>query len=137
MLKIFFPKENNRIQISSDARGLDNFFVNFFSIFFLKKVMAMFEVDFIFCCPCFVLAFPIWDFKNFVEFFHFIYRRNRREACDIVNFPSKKNMLVSCFLHLSAAMDLDSLECLHCNTCVFYRVVLDDGPYAIRKSYSC
>ena len=80
--------------------------------------MATFEVDFIFCCPCFVTS--VFDLrfynlrKNF-EFSHFIHRRNRREAFDIDNFPGERTMFVSCFMHLSDEMVLDSLECLHYN----------------------
>ena len=140
MLKIFFPKENNRIQISSDARGLDNFFVNFFSIFFLKKVMAMFEVDFIFCCPC--LVSNIFDsrfmgYKKFFEFTCFVHRRNPKKVFDIDSFKKDSSLLITCFEHLCSSMYFGKCVCLHYNRATFYHMIVENMSYPIRKCYSC
>ena len=102
--------------------------------------MATFEVDFIFCCPCFVTSlFNLisHNLRKNLEFSHLFIGEIEERCLTLTIFQVNETMFVSYFMHLSDAMDLDSLECLHYNRRVFYRVVLGDGPYAERKCYSC
>ena len=97
--------------------------------------MARFEVDFIFCCPCF---FPnifesrfhaIKSIKKKFEFAYFVHRRHPKKPFNIDSFKSEKSKFVCCFDHLAEAMYLDTVDCLQYYKSVFYRVVLDNRHY--------
>ena len=105
-----------------------------------KKVMVIFEVDFIFCCPCFVPDIFYWRFiaykKNF-EFACFVHRRNPRKVFDIDDSKKEGSMLITCFEHFFEAMYFDTFDCLHYYRATFYQVVVGNSPYPKKKCYSC
>ena len=58
--------------------------------------MAIYKVDFIFCCPCFVddvseTGYFLYT-KNY-EFVHFIRKRHPKMFFDVDEFQDEKNML--------------------------------------------
>ena len=85
--------------------------------------MTIFEVDFIFCCSCFVPGIFKLSFhaikKNF-EFAYFMHRKHPKKPSDINNFKEKKSMFVCCFDHLAEVMYLDTLNYLYYYKSVFY-----------------
>ena len=99
--------------------------------------MAIYGVDFIFCCPCYVdniFDIRYLPYKQRYEFVHFIRRRHLRHLFDVDDFKEKKTMLISCFLHFADSMYLDSLECLHYNRGVYYQIRLDNNSLFDKKS---
>ena len=102
--------------------------------------MAIFEVDFIFCCPCFVpdiFKSRFHEIRRNFEFSSFVHRRHLKKPFDIDNFREQKSMFVCCFDHLAEAIYLDFVDCLHYYKSIFYRVLLDNYHYPKRKSYIC
>ena len=71
--------------------------------------MVTFEVNFIFCCPCFIPDIFETRFhsikKNF-EFGHSVHRRHPKKPFDIKNFAKGKSMFVCCFDHLTEAVSI-------------------------------
>ena len=99
--------------------------------------MTIYGVNFIFCCPCYVddiFDISCLSYKQNYEFVHFIRRRDPRPLFDVDDFKEKKTMLVSCFLHSTDSMYLDSLECLHYNRRVYYQIRLDNNSLFDKKS---
>ena len=102
--------------------------------------MAIFEVGLIFCCPCFIpniFETRFQSTKNNFEFPHFMHWRHPKKPFDINNFAKGKSMCVCYFDHLTEAMYLHTVNCLHYRKSVFYRVVLDNCQYPRRKCYTC
>ena len=102
--------------------------------------MAMFEVDFIFCCPC--LVSNIFDsrfmgYKKFFEFTCFVHRRNPKKVFDIDSFKKDSSLLITCFEHLCSSMYFGKCVCLHYNRATFYHMIVENMSYPIRKCYSC
>ena len=92
--------------------------------------MAIFEVDFIFCCPCFfddISETEYFPYTKNYEFVHFIRKRHSKMLFDADEFQDEKTMLISCFIHFADSVYLDSLESLHYNKKVYYCVKLDDN----------
>ena len=92
-----------------------------------KQVMAIFEVDFIFCCPCFIddiFETRYFSYIKKYEFEHFVRRRHPKELFDVDDFQDEKTILISYFIHFGDSMYLDLLECLQYNKKVYYRINL-------------
>ena len=94
--------------------------------------MAIFEVDFIFKCPCFVSN--IFDsrfmgYKKIFEFTCFVHRRNPKKVFDIDNFKKDNSMLITCFEHLCSLMFFNKCVCLLYNRETFCRMTVDNMPY--------
>ena len=101
---------------------------------------AIFEVDFIFCCPCFfsgIFHARFMVYKTFFEYTCLVHRRNSNKTFDVDNFRKDASMLITCFEHLYVAMHFDTVEWLHYNRSTFYRVVVDNSIYPKRKCYHC
>ena len=102
--------------------------------------MAIFDVEIIFCCPCFVsniIPAMFLDYKVNYEFASFVNRRNPKKTFDIDNFEKKNSMLITCFEHLSQPIYLDNCVCLHYYKSTFYRTIIKNEPYPMRKCYLC
>ena len=92
--------------------------------------MAIFEVDFIFCCPCFVSEIfesRFFTYKKSLEFAFFVHRRNPKKVFDIENFEKDGPMLITCFEHLCDTMYFDTVNCLYYYKATFYQIVVDNS----------
>ena len=66
--------------------------------------MVIFDVEIIFCCPCFesdIIHAMFLDYKKNYEFACFVNRRNPRKTLDVDNFEKENSMLITCFEHLN------------------------------------
>ena len=80
--------------------------------------MAIFEVDFIFCCSCLCPIFLIqdlWGTKNF-ELTCFAHRRNTKKVFGIDNFKKDSSMPIACIEHLCESMYFGTCVCLYYNS---------------------
>lgn len=65
--------------------------------------MAIYDVDFIFYCPCFfsdIFETRYLSYNKNYEFEHFICRRYPNEDLDVDDFRNDKTIFVCCFFHL-------------------------------------
>lgn len=92
------------------------------------------EVDFVFCCSCFVsdiFYLRFMRYENFFEITHFIHRRHSRLEFDFDNFEMDGSMLITCFDHLKEAMYSDAKNCLHYYKRTFYQTVLKRNAFRV------
>ena len=78
--------------------------------------MAIYEFDFIFCCPSSVsdiFESRFFAFKKKFEFACFVHRRHPKKTFDVYNFRIDKSMFICCFDHLTNALYFDFVDCLH------------------------
>ena len=101
--------------------------------------MARFDVDFIFCCPCFVSEVHDSIFLNFnfnYECIAFCKRKNSRKRFEHEMFVGCKCFIVI-LARLSEEMYDDNLTCLYYNRGDFYQFIIENERFPRKKCYSC
>ena len=99
--------------------------------------MPIFDVDFVFSCPCFVpdvLNAIERSTKNF-EIAAFVNKNHVTKNFEVNNFKNKKSMIICSFDHLLDGMHFHTKNCLHYYRRVFFRMDHDNSPYKITKCY--
>ena len=87
--------------------------------------MAIFELDFIFSCPCFVndiFETRYFSYTKNDEFEHFIRRRHPKDLFDADDFQDEKTILISCFICFADSVYPETPEGLRCNKKFYYRI---------------
>ena len=101
--------------------------------------MALFAIDFVFSCPCFVSdvlnAIKISAKNNDVGVFG--NRNHVVKNFEVDNFEKDKFMFICCFDHLLDGMYFDTKNCLHYYRQVFFQMQIENYFYKTKKCYSC
>ena len=102
--------------------------------------MATSDVEFLFCCPCFVSVVHDSMFQR--HRFNYQYINFYNQAITVKNlvietFAVCKSTLVVYFAHLSEVMFHDCLVCVRYNRKTFYRLLIESERFPRYKCYSC
>ena len=103
--------------------------------------MAIFDVNFIFSCPCFVADWfeaLSMNFKFNFQYISFVQRRSKKMDHIVENFFDSSSILITCFEHLYELMVFDTYHnCLHYNSRTYFQMVVDSIQVPKRKCYRC
>ena len=89
-------------------------------------MIEKFDVEFIFCCPCFVSVVHDSMFQRYTfnyEYINFYKQAITGNNVVIETFAVCKSTLV-CFAYLSEVMFHDCVVCAHYNRKIFYRLLI-------------
>lgn len=99
--------------------------------------MALFNVDFVFSCPCFVSNIQqalLKSTKNF-EIVTCVSGTHIVKNFGIDYFKKDRTIFICCYDHLLDGMQYDTQSCLHYNRRDFFRMCQDGSLYKIKKSF--
>ena len=101
--------------------------------------MAIFDVDFVFSCPCFVsdVQHAIARSTKNYEISAYINGKHVVKNFETDYFKNEKFVFVCCFEYLVDGMLFDTKNCLHYTRRVFFRMQLDNTCYKTKKCYQC
>ena len=101
--------------------------------------MAIFDVDFVFSCPCFVsdVQHAIARSTKNYEISAYINGKHVVKNFETDYFKNEKFVFVCCFEYLVDGMLFDTKNCLHYTRRVFFRMQLDNTCYKTKKCYKC
>ena len=101
--------------------------------------MAIFDVDFVFSCPCFVsdVQHAIARSTKNYEISAYINGKHVVKNFETDYFKNEKFVFVCCFEYLVDGMLFDTKNCLHYTKRVFFRMQLDNTCYKTKKCYQC
>ena len=101
--------------------------------------MLIFDVEFIFCCPCFIRDIAMTMETKCIKNYHFgcFLHRATKKSFRLENFHSTNERLFTCYDHLFEVMYYYLMSCLHYNRKTFFRLVVDTNPIPRIKCCLC
>ena len=93
--------------------------------------MALFDVDFIFSCPCFVSKIQKVILKSTKKY--------EIAACvgrkHVDHFKEERTIFVCCFYHVLEGMQFDTYNCLHYYKRAYFEMCYEGSMYKAKKCF--
>ena len=102
-------------------------------------MIAIFDVDFVFSCPCFVSDVQhatARSTENY-EIGAYVNGKHVVKNFEIDYFKNEKSVFVCCFDHLVGGMRFDTKNCLHYTRRALFGMQLDNTCYKTKKCDQC
>ena len=99
----------------------------------------MFEVEFVFSCPCFVSdVLPAIEKSTMnYEIGGYVSGNHVVKNFEVAYFKNESSVFICCHDHLLESMRFDTKNCLHYNRRIHFRMYHDFNYYWTKKCYQC